>query len=152
MGVVYIQFASEFAHSSKGGDYPACPLPPQAYRSFGDSILRCRRVIMFLCDSRLPSCALRGRPSPASTNQVTAGFIVAQNNAWAAQIKDEKWKWPFAEVSVSAWRAIFLSLVARRLSARENFGSKCLKVLKSGLKSDSMAAWRLGLKVLKAFS
>ena len=86
MGVVYIQFASEFAHSSKGGDYPACPLPPEAYKSFGGSILRCRRVIMFLCDSRLPSCALRGRPSSGSRNQVTAGLAAKLAVIWAVQL------------------------------------------------------------------
>ena len=42
--------------------------------------------------------------------------------------------------------------VARARKRARKFWAFCLKVLKSALKSDRMAAWRLGLKVLKVFS
>ena len=51
---------------SIGGDCPACPLPPAASRSSGGLISKCRRVIMFLCACRLPSCAPGHRPSHGS--------------------------------------------------------------------------------------
>ena len=51
------------------------PLSYKQHMDLISLILGCRRVIMFLCASRLPSFAPGHRPSHASRNQVTAGMF-----------------------------------------------------------------------------
>ena len=60
------------------GCWSACPPALQATYGLISLNLCCRRVIMFLCASRLPSFAPGHRPSHGPRNQVTAGIEAAR--------------------------------------------------------------------------
>ena len=57
------------------------PLPYKQHMDRISSILGCRRVIMFLCASRLPSFAPGRWPSHGSKSQVTAGCVESVDGA-----------------------------------------------------------------------